>query len=162
MPEFDTRKVQPSVSCSTDRLLLETQPRRQIPAIGAAEPPSIEDLEKLGTPIYPARLSSRTMDPLTFYTSALLVLTLVVLVAGLWFSIEAFRVSFLWGLGVSLLPPVTIAFAYLYWQRVKIPAILGLAASVLYVWVFVKFLELTGINPTELYRQLQSLRAAVM
>ena len=60
------------------------------------------------------------LTALGIFCSLLLIAGLLLYAAGwvgLW--IDAFRQSILWGFLVFLLPPVTVGFAFLHWQRAR-------------------------------------------
>mgnify|MGYP000213665154 FL=1 len=45
----------------------------------------------------------------------------LLLIGGVMFMIEAFSESIFWGLGCLLVAPVSIVFAYLFWDTCKKP-----------------------------------------
>jgi membrane protein CcdC involved in cytochrome C biogenesis len=69
---------------------------------------------------------------------AIIIGYVVCLAGGIWFLVEAFRESILWGLGCLLLGPVSIVFLILHWDVAKRPFFLqlkGLAVILIAVLV---------------------------
>jgi hypothetical protein len=74
----------------------------------------------------------------TLATVALLIGWVVCLVGGIWFLIEAFKESILWGLGCLFLGPVSIIFLIVHWQAAKRPFFLQLKGlAVILIAIFV-------------------------
>ena len=71
---------------------------------------------------------------------------LVFIIASSWFAIRAFRVSFLWGLATSILPPAALLFAVLHWKTARAPLLLSLASLIGFVAFFVAAGSLLGID----------------
>lgn len=57
----------------------------------------------------------------------------VIVVANLWFVINAFRVSILWGLGCLFLPFVSLFFLITNWDKAGRPFLIGLLGAAVLV-----------------------------
>lgn len=55
---------------------------------------------------------------------------IVSLVGGIWFLIEAFKESPLWGIGCIVVPLVSLFFLILHWDRAGKPFLIQLAGAV--------------------------------
>lgn len=55
---------------------------------------------------------------------------LVALSAWIWLLIRAFKVRFLWGVGIFLLPPLALLFIPSHWRRAWAPSLLLMLAAV--------------------------------
>ncbi len=78
---------------------------------------------------------------------AIIIGYLVVLAGGIWFLVEAFRESILWGLGCLLLGPVSLVFLILHWNVAKRPFFLQLKGlAVILIAVFVLHARLPLIH----------------
>ena len=62
----------------------------------------------------------------TIAALAVFVGLILLIVGGIWFIVEAFRESILWGIAVILLPIVDIVFLILHWRRAREPFFLQL------------------------------------
>ena len=76
---------------------------------------------------------------------ALLILGgLIVFIGAIWFLIESFRESVLWGLGCLILAPVQLVFLILHWGVAKKPFGLQLLGVVL-IFLGAMFAESAGV-----------------
>ena len=51
----------------------------------------------------------------------------IMIVGGIFFIIETFRESILWGIGCIIISPIAIIFAFLHWDVSKSPILIQLA-----------------------------------
>lgn len=51
---------------------------------------------------------------------------LIAIVGGIFFLIETFRESILWGIGCLIISPISLIFAFLHWDVSKRPVLIQL------------------------------------
>lgn len=56
---------------------------------------------------------------------------LLTVVGGLWLLVVGFQTSILWGIGMLLLPIISLIFVVLHWQQAKSPFLLQIVGVVL-------------------------------
>lgn len=66
------------------------------------------------------------------FVTAIVTLCLMV-VCSVWLVVHAFRQHIVWGFAVLLFPVTQIAFAILYWDRVRRPVTIGLVSLAVFI-----------------------------
>ncbi len=57
----------------------------------------------------------------------------VALLCSIWIAVIAFRHGILWGLACLIIPLVSLLFAITHWSETKLPLVIGLIATGVYV-----------------------------
>lgn len=66
-------------------------------------------------------------------TALLIIGFLISLGAGIWLLVLAFQENIWWGIGSLLIGPVMLVFAFMHWDRAKVPFLINLAGVALIV-----------------------------
>ena len=58
---------------------------------------------------------------------------IIAFIGGIWLLVECFKVHILWGLGAIFVPFVSLVFIIMYWSVAKMPFLIGLLGSIIYL-----------------------------